>query len=102
MAAGADGAVDDDQFRSEFEELQDFPCEDGAMDGRAGKSRGAGRIRHCGNGTGCWSEEGRSVLYERIAGVGIPKLGNPKTGEIQKSVNLNHSPPGEFRFPQKE
>jgi hypothetical protein len=46
MTAGSDRAVDHDQPRRELEELNDFPHEDGTVDGRAPVWRGPRRIRH--------------------------------------------------------
>jgi hypothetical protein len=47
MTAGSECAVDHDQSRREVEELNDFPYQDGTMNGRARVSRGPRRIRHC-------------------------------------------------------
>jgi hypothetical protein len=49
MTAGSDGAIHHDQSRSNLEELNDFPYQDGPVNGRATVSRGSRRIRHsCG------------------------------------------------------
>jgi len=47
VAAGSDRPVDDDQPWLHVEKLDDFPHEDGPMNGRALVSRGPRRIRHC-------------------------------------------------------
>jgi hypothetical protein len=46
MTAGSDRSVDHDQPRRKVEELNDFPYEDGSVDGRATVWRGPRRIRH--------------------------------------------------------
>jgi hypothetical protein len=46
MTAGSDRSVDHDQPRRKVEELNDFPHEDGTVDGRAPVWRGPRRIRH--------------------------------------------------------
>jgi hypothetical protein len=47
MASGSDRPVNDDQPWLDVEKLDDFPYEDGPMNGRALVSRGPRRIRHC-------------------------------------------------------
>jgi len=46
MASGSDRPVNDDQPWLDVEKLDDFPYEDGPMNGRALVSRGPRRIRH--------------------------------------------------------
>jgi hypothetical protein len=46
MTTGSDRAVDHDQPRRKAEELNDFPYEDGSVDGRAPVWRGPRQIRH--------------------------------------------------------
>ncbi len=46
MTAGSERSVDHDQPRRKVEELNDFPHEDGTVDGRAPVWRGPRRIRH--------------------------------------------------------
>jgi hypothetical protein len=46
MTAGSDRAVNHGQPRRKLEELNDFPYEDGSVDGRAPVWRGPRRIRH--------------------------------------------------------
>ena len=47
VTAGSDRAIDHDQSRLQVEELDNFPHEDGTMQGRAPVSRGPRQIRHC-------------------------------------------------------
>lgn len=48
MTAGSDSAIHHDQSRRNLEELNDFPYQDGTVNGRATVSRGSRRIRHSG------------------------------------------------------